>query len=358
MFRTRIRRISLGDNVSSRSAVNMSNNDSGFPKKNVGLALGSGSARGWSHIGVLRALAEAGIEIRYVAGTSIGSLVGAAYALNKMDVLEDFARQLDWKQIVSFLDVTFPRSGLIDGKKISDFFRSHVREMDIEELPLRYCAVATDLATGREVVLNKGDLIKAIRASISVPGIFTPVKKKGRFLVDGGLVNPVPVSAVRKMGADYVIAVDLNHDIIDKRSAAGIAPVDPSLENVVDQLPPQKWKILQDLTDRFNEFNSPALSQVRQWLHNDPVPNIFDVLTTAINIMEVQITATRLETDPPDLLIQPKLGDIRFLEFHRADEAIAEGYREAMAQIKERWKCAAKRDLPGGFLPGMTKDGN
>ncbi|MBW1955612.1 MAG: efflux RND transporter periplasmic adaptor subunit, partial [Deltaproteobacteria bacterium] len=240
--------------------VNMSDNSSGFPK-NIGLALGSGSARGWSHIGVLRALAEAEIKIRYVAGTSIGSLVGAACALNKMDVLEDFARQLDWKQIVSFLDVTFPRSGLIDGKKISDFFRSHVREMNIEELPLRYCAVATDLATGREVVLNKGDLIEAIRASISVPGIFTPVKKKGRFLVDGGLVNPVPVSAVRKMGADYVIAVDLNHDIIDKRSAAGIASVDSSVAGVVVQPRPPKWRIAQELGNRFNEFSSPALSQ-------------------------------------------------------------------------------------------------
>ncbi len=336
----------------------MSNNDPGFPPKNVGLALGSGSARGWSHIGVLWALAEAGMEIRYVAGTSIGSLVGAAYALDRMDVLEDFARQLDWKQIVSFLDVTFPRSGLIDGKKISDFFRSHVREIDIEELPLRYCAVATDLATGREVVLNKGDLIEAIRASISVPGIFTPVRENGRFLVDGGLVNPVPVSVVRKMGADYVIAVDLNHDIVEKRSATGIASVDSSGAGVVVQSRRPKWRIAQELANRFHEFSSPALSQVRQWLHKDPVPNIFDVLTTAINIMEVQITATRLKSDPPDLLIQPRLGDIRFLEFHRAEEAIAEGYREAMAQIKEGWKCAAKRDLPRDILSGKTDEGN
>jgi NTE family protein len=207
-------------------------------------------------------------------------------------------------------------------------------------------------------VLNKGDLIEAIRASISVPGIFTPVRKNGGFLVDGGLVNPVPVSAVRKMGADYVIAVDLNHDIIDKRSTADIAPVDSSVAGMVVQPQPAKWKIAQELGNRFNEFSSPALSQVRQWLHKDPVPNIFDVLTTAINIMEVQITATRLATDPPDLLIRPKLGDVRFLEFHRAEEAIAEGYREAMVQLKERWKCAAKRDLPGEFLPGRTKDGN
>ena len=335
----------------------MSNNNSGFPKK-IGLALGSGSARGWAHIGVIRALAEAGIEIRCIAGTSIGSLVGAAFALNKIDVLEDFARQLDWKQIVSFLDVTFPRSGLIDGEKITDFFRGHVQEINIEELPLRYCAVATDLATGRELVLNKGDLIEAIRASISVPGIFTPVKKNSGFLVDGGLVNPVPVSAARNMGADYVIAVDLNHDIVDKRSAAGIASVYSSVASVVVQPPIPKWRIAQDLTNRFNEFNSPALSQVRQWLHKDPVPNIFDVLTTSINIMESQITATRLATDSPDLLIQPKLGNIRFLEFHRAEEAIAEGYREAITQLEERWMGAVKRDVAQDSVSRRMEDGD
>jgi NTE family protein len=335
----------------------MSNNDSGFPK-NIGLALGSGSARGWAHIGVIRALAEAGIEVKYIAGTSIGSLVGGAFALDKIDVLEDFARQLDWKQIVSFMDVTFPRSGLIDGEKITNFFRSHVQEINIEELPLPYCAVATDLTTGRELALNEGDLIEAIRASISVPGIFTPVKKNGSFLIDGGLVNPVPVSVVRNMGADYVIAVDLNHDIVDKRSADSIVPVDPSLASVVDQPLPPKWRIAQDLTNRLNEFSSPALSQVRQWLHRDPVPNIFDVLMTSINIMEVQITATKLATAPPDLLIQPKLGDIRFLEFHRGEEAIAEGYREAMTQFKQRWKGAVKSDLSKDSLFGRMGNGN
>lgn len=335
----------------------MSDNNSGLPK-NVGLALGSGSARGWAHIGVIRALAEAGIEIRCVAGTSIGSLVGAAFALNKIDVLEDFARQLDWKQIVSFLDVTFPRSGLIDGEKITDFFRGHVREMNIEELPLRYCAVATDLATGRELILNKGDLIEAIRASISVPGIFTPVKKNSGFLLDGGLVNPVPVSAARNMGADYVIAVDLNHDVVDKRSASSTSTVAPSTKSAVGQLLPQKWRIAQDLSKRINEVNSPALSHVRQWMQRDPVPNIFDVLTTSINIMEAQITATRLATDSPDLLIQPKLGNIRFLEFHRAEETITEGYREAITQLKEKCKGTLKKNLPKNSLSGGTEGGN
>ncbi len=335
----------------------MSNNNSGFPK-NIGLALGSGSARGWAHIGVIRALAEAGIEIRCIAGTSIGSLVGAAFALNKIDVLEDFARQLDWKQIVSFLDVTFPRSGLIDGEKITDFFRGHVREINIEELPLRYCAVATDLATGREVVLNKGDLIEAIRASISVPGIFTPVKKNGGFLVDGGLVNPVPVSAARNMGADYVIAVDLNHARVDKKSTTSIDPVAPSTEYGVGGRLRNKWRIAQARNKKRIESSSPAASQGRLWMQRNTVPNIFDVLTTSINIMEAQITATRLATDPPDLLIQPKLGNIRFLEFHRAEEAIAEGYREAITQLEERWMGAVKRDVAQDSVSRRMEDGD
>ncbi len=322
----------------------MSNNTAGFPK-NIGLALGSGAARGWAHIGVIRALTEAGIEIKYVAGTSIGSLVGAAFALNKTDVLEDFARQLDWKQIVSFLDVTFPRSGLIDGEKITGFFRGHVREMNLEELPLSYCAVATDLTACREVVLNEGDLIEAIRASISVPGIFTPVKKNGGFLVDGGLVNPVPVSAVRNMGADYVIAVDLNHARVDKTSGNRIDPVAPSTEHGAGRLLRKKWRIAQTLNKKRIESSSPAASQGRLWTQRNTVPNIFDVLTNSINIMEAQITATRLAAEPPDLLVQPKLGNIRFLEFHRADEAIAEGYRAAMAQLWERGPGVFKTDL-------------
>jgi len=315
------------------------------PSPKVGLVLGSGSARGWAHLGVIRALAEAGIEISHVAGASIGALVGAGLTLDKTDVLEDFARQLDWKQIVSFLDVTFPRSGLIDGGKVTDFFRSHVRETKIEELPLPYCAVATDLATGEEVLLNKGDLVEAIRASISIPGIFTPVKFNGRFLVDGGLVNPVPVSAARNMGADYVIAVDLNHDLVDKGKPGARATSDSSPKSEADKSQLAKWGVTQDLADKINQLSSPALSHVRRWLLREPTPNIFEVLTASINIMATQLTAIKLKTDPPDLLIQPKLGHLRFMEFHRAEEAIAEGYRETVRQLKQSRKGASKGDL-------------
>jgi len=297
----------------------------------IGLALGSGSARGWAHIGVVRALREAGIDIGCVAGTSIGSLVGAAVVLDQMDPLEEFARQLSWKQIVSFLDVVLPRSGLIDGGTITDFFRRHVRDTTIESLPLPYHAVATDLSTGREALLGDGDLIDAIRASISVPGIFTPVKRGDTFLADGGMVNPVPVSVARKLGADFVIAVDLNHDVLDQRDAARCRKVEPSRAEPTSVL---KWDLTRVWTQRVREFGSPAFAQMRQWMRRDPTPNIFEVLTTSINIMEAQITTIQLAANPPDLLIQPRLGHIRFMEFYRADEAIAEGYRAAKAQLE------------------------
>ena len=164
--------------------------------KKVGLALGSGSARGWTHIGVIRALAEAGIRIHCVAGTSIGAVVGAVFASGKLDTFEEIVIGFDWKQIARFFDVVFPKSGLIDGKKVADFVRGHVRGENIEDLPIPFSAVATDLATGREVIIQDGDLIEAIRASISVPGIFTPVRREGSILADGRLVNPVPVTVI------------------------------------------------------------------------------------------------------------------------------------------------------------------
>jgi len=299
----------------------------------VGLALGSGSARGWAHIGVIRALAEAGIRVDYVAGTSIGALVGAVYASGEIDTLEEVVLQLDWKQIVYFFDVILPKSGLIDGKKVSIFIGNNIKKISIEDLPFR--AVSTDLNTGDEVAIRDGDIIEAVRASISVPGIFTPVKKKGTILVDGGLVNPVPVSVAREMGADFVIAVDLNHDIVSKK-----APV-LSHENMnSDKEPvktlPEKNKMLNALNKRVRTIDIPTLTQIRQWAGmEDPLPNIFEVLVTSINIMETQITATNLKTDPPDILIQPNLGHLKSLEFNRAKEAIAEGYKEGCEQIKK-----------------------
>ena len=162
--------------------------------KQIGLALGSGSARGLSHIGVIRALEEAGIKVDCIVGTSIGALIGSVYASGKLEALEKVYLDFDWKKIAYFFDVVFPKSGLIDGNKVTDFVREYVHAETIEHLPLPFQVVATDIATGKEIWIDQGDVIEAVRASLSVPGIFTPVRRNGRILVDGGLVNPVPVS--------------------------------------------------------------------------------------------------------------------------------------------------------------------
>lgn len=307
-----------------------------IPKGRIGLALGGGSSRGWAHIGAIKALTEAGIHIDYIAGTSIGAVVGASYASGKLANLEDVVLQLDWKQIVYLLDVVFPKSGMIDGNKIAEFIRSQVGVKLIEELPIPFAAVATDLATGREVVIKEGDIIEAVRASISVPGIFTPISKDDMILLDGGLVNPVPVSVARDMGADFVIAVDLNHDIVIKKGIGKYSISDSvscPAETENGQSPAKENGILRALNAVFNHVDFSTFSIKKQWMSRDPSPNIFEVLLSSINIMEAQITATRLKTDPPDILICPPLGHIRFLEFNRAGEAIASGYEETKSRI-------------------------
>ena len=302
----------------------------------VGVALGSGSARGLAHIGVLRALDEAGIAVDCVAGTSIGAVVGAVYASGKLDSLESAVRDFDWRAIASLLDVVFPRSGLIDGRKIADFIRRHVHSEPIETLPIDFRAVATDIATGEEVTLGSGDLVEAVRASISVPGIFTPVLSEERILVDGGLTNPVPVSVARGMGAEFVIAVDLNHDIVTgknlrqlgRRSRPSGPPIPPTRLGGRQYVKASNW-ILREL--RSAASSVPAL---RAWLGGAALPNVFDVLLAAINIMEARISETRLAVDPPDLLVRPALGRMRLMDFDRASEAIAAGYEAARAALE------------------------
>ena len=299
-------------------------------QKKIGLALGSGSARGWAHIGVLRALTEAGVQIDYIAGTSIGALVGAVFASDKIEILNETVLRLDRKSILNFVDIIFPKSGLIDGKKVVDSIRDLVEEKNIDQLSIPFCAISTNLATGSEVILKDGDILDAIRSSISVPGIFTPVRKGEMILVDGALVNPVPVNVVREMGADFVIAVNLNYDIIEQKGN-----IKDSLLNSQDQSlkedsssPIIKKRLLTGLNKKVRGIEMPAINQISQWLGKDMMPNIFDILVTSISIMATQITNARLISEPPDLLIQPKLGHIKSLEFNRAREAISEGYKE------------------------------
>jgi len=303
----------------------------------IGLALGSGSARGLAHVGVIRAIADAGIQIDCIAGTSMGALIGAVHAAGKLDELETFFLDFDWKKTASFFDIVLPRSGLLDGAKVSELVRSHIHADDIEALSIAFAAVASDLVSGEEVVIRTGDIIEAVRASISVPGIFTPVRRNGQILVDGGLINPVPASAARVMGAGFVIAVDLNHQIVNGKNLKPLLPTAASATSD-PQLRPG-WKdvysqTMQSLKQKLLASDAPGRTQLLRWLaREEPLPSIFEVLLASINIMETNITQTRLHIDQPDLIIQPPLGHIRFLEFGRAEEIIEIGYEHTRQQL-------------------------
>ena len=208
----------------------------------------------------------------------------------------------------------------------------------VEALPIPFCAVATDIQSGKEVVIRQGDLIEAVRASIAVPGIFTPVRSNGLLLVDGGLVNPVPVSVARAMGADIVIAVDLNQQIVAGKNLKPLTghktPPPPA-----DRLTPtSRWVddcllSLRELRQKLLAKDAPASGQFNQWLSEEPLPNIFELLLASVNIMETSITESRLGIDKPDLIIRPPLGEFRFLEFNRAEEIISIGYESARARL-------------------------
>ena len=289
------------------------------PPPKIGLALGSGSARGWSHIGIIRVLEEAGIAPDIVCGTSIGSLVGAAYADGQIERLETWVRSLTWPGVVGLLDFTV-NGGLILGEKLFTFIRTHFHDKDITALPKAFGAVATELVTGREIWLREGSMVDAVRASIALPGLFTPAQLDGRLLVDGALVNPVPVSLCRAMGADIVIAVDLNSDLIGRRfEAADAAPTTSpgAFSTVLGKLPLGLGRLK----------SGPTASM--------EMPSIFDVLSISLNIMQVRITRSRLAGEPADVLIRPRLANFALMDYHRAAQAIEEGERAALQALPE-----------------------
>lgn len=285
----------------------------------IGLALGSGSARGWAHIGIIQALEQMGIRPQVVSGCSIGGLVGSAYAMGRLEELEERARGLGWKEIVGLFDISF-NGGVIQGERLMDFFRKSVGEATIESLPIPFATVATDLMTGREVWFQTGPLYDAIRASLSLPGLFSPASVNGRFVIDGGLVNPVPVSLCRALGADLVIAVNLNSDVVGKHFDESDDKPAPELQ----ALPEINGDgDANDLSRRFRE----GIEKVRGYFSSDDdnSPGLFDVLWTSINIMQDRITRSRMAGDPPDVIIEPRLRHLQLMEFHRAAEAIEEG---------------------------------
>jgi NTE family protein len=275
----------------------------------LGIALGSGSARGWAHIGVLLALKERGIAPDFVAGCSMGAMVGAAFAAGRVEQLETYALSLDWKRVVGLLDLGL-RGGLIKGDRLLNMFQGQFVECQFSELQIPFAAVATDLATGKEHWLREGRVSDAVRASCTVPGLFRPVLREGRYLVDGSVVNPIPVSLCRAMGAEVVIAVDLGSHMgrrfpLDRQEASTAASQRRRLFNVIGPSP------------------RPAIP---------PPPSIVDTMLGAIDVMQERIAQARLVTEPPEVVIAPLLGQLGTFEYHRAALAIAAG-REAVAHM-------------------------
>lgn len=277
----------------------------------VGLALGSGSARGWAHIGVIRALEKAGVRPDIVCGTSIGALVGAAYAAGELDRLESWALEFRMGDVLGFIDLTLS-GGAVKGARLMEFIRRGWTDRPIEALGVPFAAVATSLHTGAEVWLRSGSTLDAVRASIAVPGLFAPVRWEGSLLVDGGLVNPVPVSLARAMGAEVVIAVDLASDILGRRFRAASAPKAPA------GAAPNWMRQLQENISALAPKKSPD---------ETAMPSMLDVLTTCMDIVEVRIARSRMAGEPPEVVVAPRLARLRLLDFHRAKEAIEEGRR-------------------------------
>jgi NTE family protein len=278
-------------------------------KAGIALALGGGAARGWAHIGVLRALDEAGIEISMIAGTSIGALVGGCYLAGKLDQLEDFARNLTRRRLFGLLDINFVGSGLFGGMKLTARLVEHLDGMRFEDLPKPFVCIATEIRTGHEIWLSSGSLITAMRASYALPGVFEPVKVNGRTLIDGALVNPVPVSVCRAYEQPLVVAVNLHYDIFGRAAV---------IKHSAGELVVEKDASI---------IGRDAEVQARL--------GITGVMVEAFNIIQDRIARARLAGDPPDLSIHPKLGHIGLSEFYRADEAIKLGYEATQAQINE-----------------------
>jgi len=311
-------------------------------KQKIGLALGSGAARGWAHIGVLKALEEMEIEAEMVAGTSIGACVGAAYLTGQLDELQAWAQGMGLLGMLGVIDVTFRKGGLVAAERIFERFRNPATDVRIEDLGKPFASVATDLTTGREIWLREGPLLEAVAASAAMPGVFPAVLHERRWLVDGALVNPVPVSLCRALGADVVIAVNLNSDMTTlprpvphleppvetagEDAGTGEAPVRPGTP--LAALSEQVGAWLGRRPGRRTRF---LARQITETTPPHPVPNVMEIVTGSIDIMQDRITRSRLAGEPPDALISPRLGHIGIMDFDRAAEAVDIGYRTALA---------------------------
>lgn len=294
----------------------------------VGLALGGGAARGFAHIGALRTLLANGIKPDIIAGTSIGAVVGGCYAAGHLDALESWARQLTRRRVFGYLDLSMSGSGLISGARLATRLERELGDIRFEDLPTRLAAITTEIGTGHEIWLTRGRLVDALAASYALPGVFPPARIGGRWLIDGALVNPLPVSAARALGARLVIAVNVNADNFGHGTT------------IQDHGPDA-----QDELQREALSNPPGLRGIfserlfkRQFFGTPERPGISTVMVEAFNVMQDRITRSRLAGDPPDVLISPKLGRVNLFDFLCAEEAIAlgaEATEKALASIDD-----------------------
>jgi NTE family protein len=293
----------------------------------IGLALGGGSARGWAHIGVLKVLNEAGIHPDIIAGTSIGAVVGGCYVAGELAALERFALELTRRKVLGFLDFNFSGSGLITGQRLCDILDARLKGIEIEGLPKRFVAVATEIGTGHEIWLSRGRLVDAMRASYALPGIFRPVAINGRWLFDGALVNPVPVSVCRALGARYVIAVSVNWD------SSGRGTIVPQM----DLLPPEEAPAEREEESGIVPYgrSMKKLLQRQVFGRSHRGPGISTVMMEAFNIVQDRIARSRLAGDPPDVVISPRLPAFGLFDFHRAEALIECGIAAARREIED-----------------------
>lgn len=296
----------------------------------IGIALGSGSARGWAHIGVLRGLGELGLKPDLIAGTSVGAIVGAIYASGHLRIFERWVRGLTRREVISLLDLAVGGGGFFEGRRLANLFAATFGNLQFDQLRRPLGVVATDLYTGREHWLREGSVIEALRASMALPGLFTPSPYKGEWLVDGGLVNPVPVSLCHAMGAGAVIAVNLNGDLIGRHLQPALMQAS-SVPNSVDRATGGgevlgEPGLFERVSAQLRGRATILLSQFRTGSSTSG-PGLFDVMTSAINIMQDRITRSRMAGDPPDLLLSPRLSQLGLLEFDRGAQAIDEGYK-------------------------------
>ncbi|MFQ6371798.1 patatin-like phospholipase RssA [Shewanella sp. YIC-542] len=309
----------------------------------IGIALGSGAAKGWAHIGVLKGLAQMGIAPDRIAGCSVGALVGAAYANNRLEELEEWVCSFSSWDVLGLMDISWRRGGLISGDKVFDAIQNRIGELLIEDLKKPFIAVATDLYSGQEVWFRQGDLRQAVRASCSMPGFMSPVRQGHRWLVDGAVVNPIPVSVARAMGCQLVIGVDLHGY---RREKIQVLPVDLNSQKAASETVDADTVVktsahnesgFMDLLAKGKDYIAGLTNKFS--LGNKTEPGMLAVMSQSMDILEQRHKRARLIGDPPDICLMPKVSEIGTMEFHRAKEAIAAG-EDAVKQAEPLIKAA------------------